>query len=197
MADFAEALEEFVRQRKSEGLVVATVTAVDLDSCLMDCVDGDEVEYLDVRLNATPQKTGLIPIPKVGASVIILGLGNEQEYLMIHAGEIQKVIFHVEETTEVEIDDSIIRLGTNEVEKAVLGESLNSNLEDLFSKLNQWLTNLQTFATTQSAASTGPLTPLNAGFTTLGQQMTTLKADLNSIKTQFNEHLSDVVKLGK
>lgn len=198
MDDLTKALDEFVNQRKGEGLVVATVTAVDLEQCFIDCKDGDDNEYLDVRLNATPEKTGLIVVPKVGASVIILGLGNEQEYLMIHAGEIEKVVFHVQNSTEVEIDDSIIRLGSNEVEKAVLGESLNSNLNDLFGQLDKLLTNLQNFSTTQTAATaSGPTAPLNAGFTTLTPQIAAVKGQLNTIKTALNDHLSGVVKLGK
>ena len=103
--------EELVRQRRSEGLIAATVKAVNQDELTIDCTDGQDNEYLDVRLNATTGQTGFIAVPQLGASVIIFELGMKgQEYLMIHAGEVEKIIFNAGDQTEVLIDQGQVRL---------------------------------------------------------------------------------------
>lgn len=198
MEYFIESFNEFVNQRKGDGLIVAQVTTIDRENFLFDCKDADGNEYLDVRINATPLQTGVLIVPNKGASVIIYDLGMKgQEYVMMQAGEIEQVIFNADNFTEVVIDQSQVRLGNNNIEKAVLGESLNTNLNNLMDKLDELLNALQTFSTSQTGVTaSGPLAPLNPAYSILTPKIVTVKAALNTIKTQFNDHLSDVVKIG-
>jgi len=191
-----DSLEEFVRQRKGEGVIVCTVIAVDTSEMLMTCEDGDSNEYVEVRLNATPGKTGVIAVPAVGASVLISDLGDlGQDYIMIHAGEIDQVYLYVDESTEVYVDDEQIRLGTGKVEPAVIGETLNGNLEALIDHLDTLVTALETFSTTQAGVSSGALAPLAAGYTTLTPQLAAVKSNLTAVNGQLDTHLSEIVKV--
>jgi len=199
MSGLVEALEEFQKQRTGAGLIVAEVLAVNNEEWTIDVKDGDDNEYLDVRLNATPSKTGMLIVPKVGSSVIVLNVGkSEHDYLMIHAGEIAQVIFHAEEKTEVLIDDAVIRLGTESPEKAVIGEELNKNLNNLLSELDKFLGAFRTFVTNQAAVTANPpFTPMSPNYAALLPQITPIKAALTGVKNQLNQHLSETVKISK
>lgn len=197
--DLRASLEEFVKQRKGDGLLVATVTSVDVIGMTMDCVDGDGNEYLDVRLNAVPGVEGVIAVPQQGASVLITDLGdNAQEYVMLQAGTIQQVRLHTTLATEVYIDDEVIVLGNGgKTEWAVLAETLNENLAELLSKLDALVAALQTFTTAQIGVTAGVLSPLNPAYTALSPQLVAVKASIAAIEPLLNNHLSSIVKVAK
>lgn len=198
MEDLTKSLEEFVKQRKGDGLIVVEVIEVDLQEMEMDAVDGDDNEYLGIRLNATPKQTGVLAIPKIGSTAIVVDLRHSgQEYVMIHAGEVEKVIFHVAQKSEIEVSMEEIRLGMQNVEAAVQGEKLNTNLSKLIDELDRLAKLLTSFATTQAGVTASPpLTPLAAGYTRLGANLPRINASLSSIKTQLEQHLSSTVKVG-
>jgi hypothetical protein len=194
--DFADALEEFVRQRKGKGLVVAQVTSTDTVNMTFDCVDAEGNEYLDVRTNAIPGKAGVWVVPSPEATVMICDLGNlEQDYVLIQAGGVDGFYVFVSEGTEVYVNDQEIRLGSGDVEPAVLGNELNSTLFDLIQELVDGAGFIRSFATTQAAASQGTLAPLAPGFSQLAADMAVLRSRLSNVQANLANHLSDVVKI--
>lgn len=199
MDDLTKALNEFVKQRKDAGLVVCEVTAIDSENHFIDCTDGDDNEYLDVRLNATPGQTGLIQVPKIGSSVFIKAIGeSENEYIVIHAGEIDRVIVHVEGLTEIEVSADTVRLGDNQNEQAVIGDKLNTNLTKLITQLELLVTAIEVFSAAQAAVSaSGPTLPLLPGYTALTAALPAIKGQLIPLKTQLNLHLSKIVTIAK
>lgn len=66
-------------------------------------------------------------------------------------------------------------------EPAVLGTKNETVLNDMLAQLKQAVTDLTTFATTQTGASVGVLAPLAAGFTALGTAMALITTALNLI----------------
>lgn len=193
--ELEEALREYINQNTGDGLVVGTVLHV-TDAYTFDVEDADGNTYLDVRMNAKPGPAGLIVTPRVGSTVFIMDLGNlGQEYVLIHASEVDEVQVIVEPATEIFIDDENIRLGGGKVEPAVLGNSLNGNLGDLIERLANLITALDTFCTTQGAAATGTLAPLAPAYTALKSSLTSIQSALNTVENSLDNHISDTVTL--
>jgi hypothetical protein len=195
MKELATALQEFVKQRKGGGLIFARVIAK--NGFLIDCEDGAGNQYLDVRIHAAPVRQGQIAIPHVGARVIITDLTDSgQEYVAVLFGQLERWILNVASKTEVEVDDEVIRLGGGKVEPAVLGDSLNVNLDDLLSHLNTLIVALETFTSAQiGVTASGPLLPLNPAYTALAPSLAAVKLSLTAVQTALDNHLSDVVKI--
>lgn len=193
--DVSDAMREFVKQNTGDGLIVATVLHV-TDDYTFDCEDLDGNEYLDVRMNAVPANQGLIVTPFVESTVLIMDLGNlGQEYVLVQASEIAKVQIVVDESTEVLVDNQSIQLGINGAEPAVLGEELNTNLQNLLDELSNMITHLDTFCTTQGAAATGTLAPLAAGYTTLKASLATVQTAVNALENDLPNHNSATVSI--
>ena len=193
-----EALEEFVKGRKGDGVIPVTVSSVDEINMQIDCVDGDGNKYLDVRLNATPGKTGYILIPAVNASALIVDLGDEgQEYIMIHAGEIDKAYLYITQNTEVFVNDQFIHLGGQGLERAILGETLNDNFDQFVTLVRDFTTVVRSFAQSQQAVSTSPeLIPLIAGYSSLSIACLNISNQLIDLQITLPNQLSNSVKLG-
>jgi hypothetical protein len=188
------AFEDFVKTRRGRGLIVATVQSVDESNYLFDAKDAEGNDYLDVRINAVPGVPGLMTVPEVGSTVIITDLGNQdQDFVLVQAGSIQYVQIHAEEETEIRIDGTTIRIGNNNLSKAVLGEELNTNLTTLITQIETLLDALGTFTTAQAAAAAGVLAPLAPAYGVLNASSTAIKAQIELI--DLDTHLSSRVKI--
>lgn len=80
---------------------------------------------------------------------------------------------------------------------AVVGDDAKEVLDDIYSDIDQIITDLQSFATTQATASAGTLAPLAAGYTQLGSAMAALKTTVTTHKQKTQEILSTTVTIDK
>lgn len=198
MNELAKAFREFVNQETGNGLLVAQVTSVNEDDYVFDCEDLEGVQLFDVRMNATPGETGLLCVPQIGATVLILDLsGMGQDYVMIHAGTVSKVIVAASGPTRTIFGDKNIELGQYQQDKAVLGEAMNANLDNLLIQLNALVTALEIMGVTQLAAAQGPLAAFAPGFAALAAPLANVKGQLSIINQQFVNHISETVKIAR
>lgn len=197
MIRLTEAMREFVNKNTGNGVLACIVTVVDDQEYTFDCKDGAGNDYLDVRTNAIPGESGIIALPKVGASVLISDLGNQdQDHVMIHAGEISRIYLHVDMGTQVFVDDKNIFLGAGQTRQpAVLGDALNTNLNNLLDRIQELLTQLNTFSAIQGAASTGPLAGYAPAYATLSAQLVAAQGPLAQLRGNLQSHHSFTVQL--
>ena len=94
------------------------------------------------------------------------------------------------------IEGTTVALGKEgAIEPLTLGLKLNDNLKDLLREISKLNSTLQTFATTQVAASVAPTTAvLTPGFTKLSADLTALSPNIAKITGQLIKHLSVKVK---
>jgi hypothetical protein len=181
MSELARELEEMMKRMRGDGLVPATVVSVDLDQFLFNAKDGAGNDYLDVRMNATTGKSGLIPVPVLNSSVLITDLGNQaQDWVMVMAGAVSEVY--------------IVGAGP-QVQSGVLGEGLNQNLTQLLTALTALTTALSAFAVANGAASAGVLLPLAPAYSALNAALPNVQMTLTQVTNQLINHLSPTVKL--
>lgn len=196
MDELENALSEFVNQRRGKGMIPVKVAAVDTVEMTFDGIDGDGNEYPEVRLNAITGGDGVLVVPRVGSTAMIVDLGNrEQDYVMLQAGQVDQIHLNVDELTTIYITDDQIDLGTNNLQPAVLGTGLNENLQTLIDQLDSLLTHLQTFTASQGAAAAGVLAPLAPAYTALAAQLPPIRTQLVTLGQQLDGHLSDHVNL--
>lgn len=177
----AMALSEFVRLRMGDGVIPVTVISVDLENYVFDAQDGVGNDYQDVRMNATPGKSGLIVVPEVGSSAFIQDLGNQgKQWAMIAAGTVAGMLLIAARTPE---------------QSAVLGEELNRNLSSLLNSLTALTNALSVFAQSNGVAAAGALAPLAPAYTALNAALPQLLTDVGSVQGNLSAHLSQTVKL--
>lgn len=199
MNSVEQALNEFVRRRRGAGLIVATVLAVHRDSFLFDCEDADGSPYLDVRINATTGKSGLLVVPAVNSTVIITDLGNQgSDWVLASAGTISDVYLVVNDQVTAHLSDRTLQLGGGaRVENAVLGQGLNTLLTTLLAHLQSLTTGLTAFATANQTASAGALAPLAPAYAALLATLNQVAPQLAQLTGQLPDHLSTTVTLTK
>lgn len=76
-------------------------------------------------------------------------------------------------------------------EPMILGNKLNTNLNNLISNIQKLITVLDTFALSEAAASAAsPLTPMSVGFSTLSSNLVPITADLTTLSIDLINQLS-------
>jgi hypothetical protein len=146
-----KALKKFLQ--KDERVFTATVIAVNEDECSLDVQTAEGAELYDVKLKALRNvKKGVMIIPATESTVQVCRTG-EQEYLMIAADDVAKVLWMFEgsvlsldsEGFQLKKDNDelkdIIRLIIEAVQETMVLYGKNPN----FLKLQQALTKNQNF----------------------------------------------------
>lgn len=188
MKEVTMALGEFVRGRV--GVTILPATIVDVDEANATCTvkDPSGLEIYDVRLRAAVdgQESSIVVFPAVNAKVLIGNIG---------ASPNAYTVLQVAEAAKVWVLAPTVELGIVNGEKAVLGETLNATLGDLKDTLQDLANHLNTFASTQQAASVGTLAPLAAGYATLIGNLVNITGQLSDFATALPDHLAENVTL--
>lgn len=99
----------------------------------------------------------------------------------------------------IEVSENKVSLGSasGSAEPAVLGDKAQAKFEETLDELNQLVSDLTTFATTQQAATgTVPLlSPLAAGYATLIAKLASLSVKLGTLKATYSTIKSNIVTL--
>lgn len=148
LADIKKKLKEVVGANPNFP-IVATVTAIDGESCSIKLVSG--LELSDVRLSATVTESAdyLLLVPAVGSDVLVLsGDGTLSNLYVIKVDKVAKFKF----------SQNGLKVDFDSTDKKVSIENESVSLKSLFSDLANILTNLKVGVLTEGAPS-GTITP--------------------------------------
>lgn len=135
-------IREGLKDLMSTGDVIfpVTVKSVDEDACTIDVVTAEGMDIYEVKLRAVKtEKYGCITFPKKDTTVQICRIGNDDDFLMLHADEVEKIYWKIEGVTlEVTKDGFVFNGGQNKgmVKMPQLVDRLN-NIEDDINKIKQ------------------------------------------------------------
>lgn len=182
MSQIADIVRKIIGERDNFAFM-AKVSEVDVHNltCTLSPLDG-KADFVEVPLQGVAVLSGWVLVPKVGSNVLAV-MTSPKSASIVTTPDIETAKLYA----------TSFELGGSEGEPVVLGDSLNETLDALFGQLDVFLGDIQSFATTQSAASVGPLAPLAAGFTTLNVQASLVKTRLDQIRAVLEDHLSEKV----
>lgn len=101
----------------------------------------------------------------------------------------------LEGANEILIKSPVVNISGDGGEAVVLGDTLNSNLDNFITQVDSLVKHLATFAGAQIGVTTlPPLTSLTPGYTALQGSLVSVTAQLAAIKAQLSQHLSTKVK---
>jgi hypothetical protein len=201
MMNAGQALLDMVRRERGEGCILARVVSVDTGALTIDAVDLDGITLFDIRLQAVADRSdqhGRVCIPAVGSWVILESLGRqESDYLVVAYSQLDQWCVNIQ-TVSLSADSSKIEavgrveLGGGQLEPAVMGSRLNTNLKSLCTLLNTLSTALQAFAVVQSAAAAAnPATAqLTAALTALQTSIPPINQGVNQVSANLQNHLA-------
>lgn len=90
-----EGLRELLK--KPERVFPVTVTSIHKPNCTIDAKTVEGLELFDIKLRAVADtKTGYIIYPKKDTTVQICRTGDEDDYLMLHADEVESMELIIE-----------------------------------------------------------------------------------------------------
>lgn len=169
-------------------LIQGTVEDVDksANTCTVRPVSSRLSEpFTGVRLLVLPDlDKGLVLYPAVGSSVLMAQV-SEFVAAVVQYSEIEQADISINTTLNIQTGD-----GTPE--PAVLGDTLNQNLSDLISALNDLTKALNRFSVAQATAiaAAPPLAPLAGGYTALTTDLQALLAQIPTVSEAIKRHLS-------
>lgn len=134
-----------------------TVKSVDEDTCTIDVVTAEGMDIFEVKLRAVKsEKYGCIIFPKVNTTVQICQINNDNDYLMLHADEVEKIYWKIQDTTkEVTKDGFIYNGGQND--GMVKVKELTQKINALENKVNQIIAQYNSHSHSANGASTTTL----------------------------------------
>ena len=127
-----EGLKEFM---SSDLVFPATVKSIDEDACTIDVVTAEGMDIFEVKLRAVKtEKYGCVVFPKKDTTVQICRISDDNDFLMLHADEVEKIYWKIEDMTkEVTKDGFIYNGGDNDgiVKVNPLTDDINSIKDDI------------------------------------------------------------------
>ena len=146
MASVEEIREGIKRWGKEQGPPVTNIARVkSVDEGAQTCVlvDEDDQEIFDVRLRPVLSgNTGYTLVPKVGADVMAIRVEDDEDWMIIAADEIERVIWKTSEGVECELSDkAVIKKGSTRIELGTKvkieagGKNLGNALEALLNAI--------------------------------------------------------------
>lgn len=169
-------LREILRGMIKPQLMLGVVKEVDGQTVTIQPQDGTADIF--ARLTPYDAGVGLYAVPAVGSVVLVAQPDLVNDWQVVGFQEVTLVV----------LGDS--------VEPAVLGDTLNERLAEIWSAIKSIQNSLQQLGvTTAAAAAPVPLTPLAAGFTNLAAEMTTQAVDATANANKLSQHLSEIVSL--
>lgn len=203
----AETLRDHIRslQQPTEAVLLeGQVTSVDPDQLVCDVqpVREDEPEVFGVRLNASFGNS-LTPIPAQD-SYVVIGMLNSNDAFVAQFGEVDAYRMKVQDLElkledgkvllqsgdlPIELSKSQISLGGKGTQPAVLGTTLETQLNQLISQLQALNSALQAFAGAQNTAanSAGVLAPLVPGYSALSSALPPVISGLTQLQGQLSK----------
>lgn len=133
----------WLSSHQEQGLVIATVDAVDKEARTIDCTPIDEgAPLLACNLQAVHNlATGLYMVPKVGSTVVVL-VSDNAPHLVVCYSEVEEVYVHLGETSvsvvdsEININKVTININGGELGGMVIVEHLVGALNGIKQDLN-------------------------------------------------------------
>lgn len=155
------------------------VSAVDENETTIDVQINDELTIFGVRLKCVIDNTeGMYIIPAMNSYVVICQIDGGQDYNLIQASKIDKLLLKIGNTT-LEITSTGIVFNGGSLDGLVKVNSLVSKMNAIEIKLNTILNVLKTISIPLAPSGTYPFAPLFAAIASLSN---TVKNDLENPK---------------
>lgn len=155
------------------------VSSVDENKATCDVLLDEEITVYDVRLRAVIDNTeGMYIIPAVDSPVIIGQIDGGQDYALIQASKIDKLLLKIGNIT-LEVTSAGVVFNGGQLDGMVKLNDLVTQLNKLENKVNSILTGLK--AISIPLAPTGTY-PFGSNFAAMPSLQTTVKANLENLK---------------
>lgn len=92
-----ESLKDFM---SNDFVFPVTVMSIDEDACTVDVVTAEGMDIFEVKLRAVKtEKYGFIIFPKKDTTIQICQINNDNDFLMLHADEVEEIYIKIEDMT--------------------------------------------------------------------------------------------------
>lgn len=117
-----------------------TVKSIDEDACTIDVETAEGMEIFEVKLRAVKtEKYGCIIFPKKYTTVQICRINDDNDYLMLHADEVEKIYWKIEDMTLEVTKDGFVFNGGDKKGMVLLEKTV-----ERLNKIEQDINNLKT-----------------------------------------------------
>lgn len=117
-----------------------TVKSIDEDACTVDVETVEGMEIYEVKLRAVKtEKYGIVVFPKKDTTIQICRIGNDNDFLMLHADEVEKIFWKIEDMTLEMTKDGFIFNGGDKLGMVIMQDAVKR-----FNKIEDDINSLKT-----------------------------------------------------